>query len=189
MILIYFNAFITIFSLIAILYVIHSFIKPALKCRNQFELYALRDRLATLAMRGKVNEDRSEYKTMLTLILNTISFYEKDFSITSFFAEIIRPQLDKKIVKPANIKKIQDNEHLNAVFIDFFVLLSKKIRKDTLVFRIGTMVLFNVISHVKYVNDSLNNPFKNSFLNAAKKQKNDLEEYENIFIKPVLQFT
>nr|WP_320048727.1 hypothetical protein [uncultured Desulfuromonas sp.] len=80
---IYFNIIITLLCLWIGLWLNHYYLRPAKVNKNRFELFALRDQLAIMAMKKQISEEDKDYKLMLKLLNTSIKAMD-DFSILRY---------------------------------------------------------------------------------------------------------
>ena len=132
------NIVITLLSLWLIVFLNNSDLQPALKNRERFKLYKLRDELSILAMAGELDENTEEYITLLSLINSSI-FATGSFKVTDFLKYVFRIHKDKEIREKIeriinNIIKT-DNEKYCKIAGKYFSVMHRIIRRDTFVLR------------------------------------------------------
>ncbi len=139
MIVIVFNITITILALWLIIFLNHSYLQPAIRNRDRFKLYKLRDELSMLAMSGELNEHSEEYITLLHLINSSI-FAIGAFKVTDFLRYVFQLHKDKemharieRIIK--NLKRT-DNQKYCQIAGEYFSIMHRIIRRDTFVLRV-----------------------------------------------------
>lgn len=110
-----FNSILSLLSLWFILYTNRKFLYRTRINKQRFKLFALRDELTILAMKGQVDFNSKEYQFLLKS-LNALIGITGDFRVTDFLKFIAAtydsPQQYKKINKiRANIQKDTDGLH------------------------------------------------------------------------------
>ena len=130
----FFNFIITVFSLWLIIHLNHKYLQPALKNKDRFKLYRLRDDLSLLAMRGEIDETCKEYLMLLFLINSSIRA-TSSFKVTDFLRFVFRMHKDedvkKQIRQVSNRLKSHENPKYCKIASSFFLVMQGILRRDT----------------------------------------------------------
>jgi hypothetical protein len=92
------NLFLTLLCLWLFVYLNNKFLRISRINRVRFQLFALRDRLAVLAMKGEIDQSGDEYKTLRHMVNESIKVLDS-FSIVSFLKHIVQISQDKELQK------------------------------------------------------------------------------------------
>lgn len=132
------NLLVVTVSVWIIFVVNYKFIQPALKNRQRFKLYKLRDELSILAMQGVLDEHSDEYLTLMEVQNASISA-SRSFMVTDFLRFLLRFHKDKEMQKRIsvvmdNLDKT-DNAEYCRIASDSFNVMHSIMRRDTRVLR------------------------------------------------------
>ncbi len=83
-------------SIWTIIYINNKFLQPALKNKQRFKLYKLRDELSLLAMKGSLGENSTEYLILIRLINSGIK-HTGSFKVTDYLHFILTFHKDKDL--------------------------------------------------------------------------------------------
>jgi len=127
-----FNLFILLISFWVIMYTNRKYIYITLLNAKRFKLFELRDRLAVLAMRDRIDPESQTY----LLLMDMINFFIKsteDFRITKYIKSVIalerNPAIKEKIVKIEEIfNQNLDNVEVIQIYCDLFSTLESLIK-------------------------------------------------------------
>ena len=95
------NLFLTLLCLWLFVYLNNKFLKVTRINRVRFQLFALRDRLAVLAMKSDIDKSGDEYKTLRHMVNESIKVLDS-FSIVTFLKHYIHISQDKELQKRLN---------------------------------------------------------------------------------------
>ena len=145
------NIVLSLLSLWLIIFINNTYFQPALKNRERFKLYRLRDKLSVLAMTGELDENSEEYMTLLSLINSSI-FATGTFKVTDFLKYVFHIHKDKevreKIERITNNIKNTNNPEYCKIASQYFSVMHRIIRRDTVVLRVVFFPLLILISAI-----------------------------------------
>lgn len=138
-----FNALIALISVWVIMIVNSKFIQPARINQARFRLYELRDNLALLAMREDLDEESTEYTTLLHLLNGTIEG-TSTFCIVDFLKSLVlmadNKELQKELDKVlSNVDSV--NPEYKEIVAEYFSVVHKLYSKRTRLLR-GVIIPF-----------------------------------------------
>jgi hypothetical protein len=133
-----------------------SYIQPALKNAQRFQLFRLRYRLHYLAMKGVISEDSSSYTVLLDLMNKSIRA-SASFKVTDFLIFVSRLPDDKKLATSvAQITSaIRENSSYEYCEIasEYFEALRAMMKEDTRLLFAIIRPLLAVMSSIAFFND------------------------------------
>jgi hypothetical protein len=130
------------------MYLNNNFLRVARLNKVRFKLFALRDDLALLAMRGLVKEDGIEYRT-LTRMLNESIKIMGHFSIIDFLKYVVAIHKDEKLRDNMNsiLKKIEHhNIEYKVIVHEYFYTMNFMLHKHLRILRIVLPILMICVS-------------------------------------------
>ena len=132
------NLLVVTVSMWIIFVVNYKFIQPALKNKQRFKLYKLRDELSVLAMKGILDERSDEYLTLMSIQNSTIRA-TGSFAVTDFLKFLFHFHKDEEMQKrlSAVMEKLDktDNAEYCRIASDSFNVMHSIMRRDTRVLR------------------------------------------------------
>ena len=132
------NLLVVTVSMWIIFVVNYKFIQPALKNKQRFKLYKLRDELSVLAMKGILDERSDEYLTLISIQNSTIRA-TGSFAVTDFLKFLFHFHKDEEMQKrlSAVMEKLDktDNAEYCRIASDSFNVMHSIMRRDTRVLR------------------------------------------------------
>lgn len=123
--LIFFNGLLSLLSLWFILYTNRKFIYKTRINKQRFKLFALRDELTILAMKGHVNYNSNEYRFLLDS-LNSLISITGDFHVTDFlkFIATVSPHSFNEVDKiEEKLKK--DTNGLHLIWVRYYQVMNQ----------------------------------------------------------------
>ncbi len=140
-----------IVSLLIIYFVNCKFILSALWNKKLFKLFALRDRLAMLAMKREIDEDSEEYETLMRL-LNTALKETRHFEVMTFIRFLREFKEDKNLQKKldeifARIEK--SGGEYKKIFYGFYWALGDILHTQTRALSGILSVILHILNLVK----------------------------------------
>ncbi len=143
------NILILTISAWIILVVNYKFIQPALKNRQRFKLYKLRDELSILAMKGILDEHSESYLTLIGIQNSAISV-SSSFKVTDYLRFLLHLQRDKSLKKKLlstmdNLSK-SDNAEYCRIAKDSFDVMHTLMYRDTRILRYALFPVLVLLS-------------------------------------------
>lgn len=147
-----FNFIITLLSIWVMMFLNYNYLRPVLMNRKRFQLFAIRDRLALLAMRGELSENSVEYITLMMLINSAIKA-TSNFRLINFLRLQYEIHSNKSIQN--KIKKIEQdiesgrkiNLKYKEIAYEYFDVMGAIIeRKTWLLRRVLIPILLTIMS-------------------------------------------
>lgn len=150
-----FNFIVSCVAIWIILYSYNIYIRRALMNKERFKLFALRDNLSLLAMKGKISPDNQEYLTLLKL-LNSSTKALGTFSLVKFLRSIILIHTNKEVQKELDTimqsLNHKDDDYKKIVH-EYFEISRIILYKHT---RLFTMVIYHLLSFSSRIQRKLN---------------------------------
>ena len=132
------NLLVVTVSMWIIFVVNYKFIQPALKNKQRFKLYKLRDELSVLAMKGILDERSDEYLTLMSIQNSTIRA-TGSFAVTDFLKFLFHFHKDEEMQKRLSevMEKLDktNNAEYCRIASDSFNVMHSIMRRDTRVLR------------------------------------------------------
>ena len=132
------NLLVVTVSMWIIFVVNYKFIQPALKNKQRFKLYKLRDELSVLAMKGILDERSDEYLTLMSIQNSTIRA-TGSFAVTDFLKFLFHFHKDEDMQKRLSevMEKLDktNNAEYCRIASDSFNVMHSIMRRDTRVLR------------------------------------------------------
>lgn len=148
-----FMILVVLFSAMGLIY--HAYIATALGDAAKYKLYALRDRLAILAMEGKVNEKSEEYRLLIKCLHWELRSMEVDFSITKFVFAVVASQMQKENEFRRVMASIRENEHLNPIASELFYSAWRRLDKRIWTLKASIAFVFCVRKILSFIKELL----------------------------------
>lgn len=128
-----FNILLTIACIWVAMYLNYTFLRVGRMNRVRFQIFALRDQLAFLAMRGKINHDSLEYSTLNYLMNRSVIILDK-FSVVDFMKWLVYVYTDKELQK--KVDRIMSNlKHNDSTYREivhnYFAIMHRTLNKHT----------------------------------------------------------
>ncbi len=122
------NLFLTLLCLWLFVYLNNKFLRISRINGVRFQLFALRDRLALIAMKGDIDQSGDEYKTLRHMVNASIKVLDS-FSIVSFLKHSIHISQDKELQKRLNkiiysLEKHGNKDFREIVFQYFKIMIT-----------------------------------------------------------------
>ena len=180
--LLWFNFIITIISLWIIFYVYNQFIRQVSMDSNRFKLFAMRDELAILAMKGVISASSKEYKTFIELLNESINALGS-FNIIVFLKALKRAILDDDVRKKSKTifeSFSKQDDEFKKIFQDYCELMAKIIEDYTWLFRhVFFPITFILLSSLSRVISSVSHAKEQlvSRSNSINDMNNELEDW------------
>lgn len=128
------NLFLTLLCLWLFIYLNNKFLRVCRINKVRFQLFALRDSLAVLAMRGAVDQAGDEYKTLRHMINESIRVLDT-FSIVSFLKYSIFLAEDKALQKRLDkiVTSLQQygNKEFREIVFQYFKIMQSTFDSHT----------------------------------------------------------
>ncbi len=143
-----FNVALSIVCLWLFLWLNHFYFRPAKVNSYRFELFALRDKLAILAMKGQVDEKDKDYRLLINLLNTSISVMA-DFSIFHYLRVMYEITHNQKTQD--DIKRMSKNlrNHNNAEFSNiarqYFDISHRVFHSNTRLLRWSVIPVLSVV--------------------------------------------
>lgn len=132
------NLFVTGVCIWVVLLINFRCFQPALKNKQRFKLYRLRDRLSVLAMKGDIDEMSEEYMTLLELINSSIRA-TSTFKVTDFLRFVAYLEGNKRVKESVlNIRARLEgdgNSEYCGIAGEYFYAMREILYSDTRVLR------------------------------------------------------
>jgi len=164
----------------------YKYLQPAMKNKERFNLYRLRDELSLLAMNGELDEDSEEYLTLIKLINSAIRV-TGSFKVTDFLRFVFSMHNDQEIHE--RIKRIMvnlertDNPSYCKIASEFFSVMHRILHKDTVVLRVAFFpLMILIVAPISILRISRKpRSVVNRKKTAIENIDNELNEYSNQF--------
>ena len=138
-------------SIWLIIYINNKFLQPALKNKQRFKLYRLRDELSLLAMRGSLDESSTEYLILIRLINSGIKF-TGSFKVTDYLRFISTFHNNKDLKQKFDFvaqKIVQaDNQEYCRIASSTFQVMHEILHSDTRTFRFFIYPVFRFLGGI-----------------------------------------
>lgn len=132
-----FNFGLTLVCLWIAFYVYNYAIRETKFNNNRFKIFALRDRLALLAMEGKISDNSKDYEILMSILNSSIYAMDK-FNISIFLKRIkaiySNPQMQKELESIGKSFETQCLE-FRAIAHEYFLIMQTILMKETWLFR------------------------------------------------------
>lgn len=139
----YFNLILTLVCFWIVLRINSLFIQPAIWNRHRFNLFALRDNLAVLAMRGIISEKSEEYVTLMAMLNKAVHETNK-FKTINFLRFLIAVKKNEKLQeKISNIF-----EKINHEDVEYQAILHKYFATVHEIFKLQTKSFYIFVPHL-----------------------------------------
>lgn len=164
-----FNFLLTLICIWILLAVNYRYIQPTRWNKHRFKLFALRDRLAILAMQGKIDERSIKYIYLMKTI-NTAISETGQFKLSRFMNFLVWLQETKKaqdMVDMITSEITEKNDELKMIFSECILIIDS-------IFKAKATLAFRLIMATKFVVTTLNRFFgilSNSRILIASKAK------------------
>ena len=119
-------------------WIYHRYIRMTYLNKERFELYALRDDLSLLAMRGIIDSSGKQYSTLIQMLNASISVMG-EFDLTKFIKFCVRYDKDKKMRERTEtlLAQIQHQDvSYRKIVHDYFSIMQRIINRHTIIFRL-----------------------------------------------------
>lgn len=139
-----FNILLTILCIWLAMYLNYNFLRVARINSIRFKIFSLRDRLAFLAMEGKINHESLEYSTLIYLMNRSVIILDQ-FSIVDFMKWLVTFYADKELQKKVDqiMKNLKHTDSdYRAIVHNYFEIMHDMLNKHT---RILKWVLIPVL--------------------------------------------
>jgi hypothetical protein len=128
-----FNIFLTIACIWLIIYLNYSFLRVARINNVRFKIFELRDKLAFLALRGKIDHASLEYSTLIYLMNRSVIILNQ-FSVVDFMKWLVTFHTDKELQQ--RVDKIMNNLRHNdstyrEIVHNYFAIMHAMLNKHT----------------------------------------------------------
>lgn len=149
------NLVITTICLYLITKINQRFLIPSLVNHDRFKLFALRDELTLLAMKGEVSQEDKEYKIILNL-LNASIINLDSFSIVNYLKLLYEITFDggrrKEIEKLLRSLERHNNPNLAGVACSYFEVTRKILLRHTRIMRgVIVPIIMVIIKPIKFI--------------------------------------
>lgn len=179
--LIIFNSILLLLTLWFVLYVNRKFIYKTRINKQRFKLFALRDELTILAMKGEVDYHSKEYQFLLKS-LNSLIKITGDFQISDFLKYLISNYDDKKAQEKAKKIKKSIGTHsdgLNKIWVECYKVMNAIMERHLRLFmRIFLMLIISIAGIL--VSIKLCTKFANWTIDTGKKIQSSAKTIEEI---------
>ena len=117
--------------------------------KYRFRLFAIRDRLSLLVMRGVIKENSNEHITLLKLLNGAIESTET-FKVTVFIRYVVyvskNPEIKRRLERmystlKSNGDQTRDYAEFASCVSDFFSVVGEKVDRDMMMFRVVVFIM------------------------------------------------
>lgn len=152
------NALIIMVCFWIILHLNSHFIQPALWNKRRFKLFELRDRLAILAMQGRIDETSMEYITLIDL-LNAAVNETRHFEVVNFLRFLYKLKndscLQSKIDKILDTIDVPDIRFRTIIF-EYFDVMHSILHTKTRILNVCLAAILTVVQLFKVLTSIAN---------------------------------
>ncbi len=142
-----FNILLTVLCIWLIMYLNYTFLRVARINKFRFKIFALRDELAFLALRNKIDHKSSEYSTLIYLMNGSVNVLN-EFSIIDFMRFLVKFYTDKELQN--KMDDIMNNLNLNdstyrEIVHNYFATMQEMLDKHTKILRFFFFPILRII--------------------------------------------